>query len=306
MDAKDIQKYIDERVKSGDKTPSSMEELNAYIAAYMEVYNNSSREGFEGYSSAEMHRILDYAFDDCSPIKLQRLSEDDYAQIPILRQIKHLAQAIQKEGKIKLTSIGNLPLRIVKELYPLGVEDPFIKCEFSKLSKETDSIAVELSKILVKLMRVAKVRNNVLTLTKEGEKIMANDELLMKNIMITFCCKFNKSYFDGYGAEQIGNMGIGFTLLLLSKYGAEKRLDKYYSDKYFKAFPLLLDGIVPAYQTVENMASSCYSIRTFDHLLLHLGLIEIDEERRFGMEKKEIIKTELFDKLIKVLPPHKM
>lgn len=136
--------------------------------------------------------------------------------------------------------------------------------------------------------------------------LLRNDELLLKNIMVTFCCKFNKAYFDGYESEQIGNMGVGFTLVLLSKYGSEKYLEKYYSEKYFKAFPLLLNDLVTTYITVENMASSCYSIRTFDRLLLHLGLIEIYEERHYEKEKKEIIKTALFDRLIKVLPPHKM
>ncbi|MEG1726228.1 MAG: hypothetical protein RR313_12630, partial [Anaerovoracaceae bacterium] len=284
----------------------SIEELNAYIADYMEIYNNRPRDNFEGYSSMEMHRILDYTFEDSSPIKLHKLSDEEYAKIPILRQIKHLIQIIQKEGRIKLTTIGNLPTRVVKELYPLGVGDRLIDSGISKLSKETDSNAVELTKILLKLMRVTKIRNNVLTITKEGEKILANNERLMKNIMITFCCKFNKAYFDGYESEQIGNMGVGFTLLLLNKYGTEKRSDNFYADKYFKAFPLLLDGLLPTYNTVEHIASSCYSIRTFDRLLLHLGLIEIDEERHSQKEKKDIIKTEFFDKLISVVPPHNM
>lgn len=306
MNTKELQKYIDERIKNSGEALPSIEELNAYIADFMGTYNNSQRPDFEGYSSMEMHQILDCTFDDSSPIKLQKLSDEDYAKIPILRQIKHLIQTIQKEGKIKQTSIGNIPPRIVKELYPLGIGNFFIDKGLSKLSKETDSDAVVLTKILLNLMRITKVRNNVLTLTKEGEKIAANNELLMKHLMVTFCCKFNKAYFDGYESDRIGNMGVGFTLMLLSKYGSEKHPDIFYSDKYFKAFPLLLNGLVPSYTTVECMASSCYSIRTFDRLLLHLGLIEIDAVRHYEREKKEIIKTELFDKLIKVLPPHRI
>ncbi|GAE84394.1 hypothetical protein [Bacteroides reticulotermitis] len=169
----------------------------------------------------------------------------------------------------------------------------------SKVAKETDSQAVELTKILIKLMRLVKLCNNVLTMTKEGEKVAANDELLMKTLMVILCCEFNKNYWDGFESEDIGNVGGGFTLLLLHKYGSEKRLDSFYVDRYFRAFPKLSNDLPP------SEALSCYSIRTFDRLLLHLGLIEVEGEGYLAREK-DIIKTELFDKLISVVPPRNM
>lgn len=298
MDAKDIQKCINEQLDCGDKNPLTLEELNAYLSDYVESNNNSPQNEFEGYSSVEMKQLLNYTFEDSSPLKLHKLSDEDYAKIPILCQIKHLIQILQNEGKVKLTAIGNLPTRIVKELYPLGVRDHFIESGISKLSKESDSQAVGLTRILLQLMRVTKVRHNVLTMTKEGEKIAANNELLMANLMDTFCLQFNKAYFDGYESEVIGNMGVGFTLLLLKKYGAEKRSDFFYAEKYFRVFPLFLDGL----RLYE--ASSCYSIRTFDRLLMHLGLIEIVGGKGYGFIDKYIIKTELYDKLITIEPLH--
>ena len=169
----------------------------------------------------------------------------------------------------------------------------------SKVAKETDSQAVELTKILIKLMRLVKLCNNVLTMTKEGEKVAANNELLMKTLMVILCCEFNKNYWDGFESEDIGNVGGGFTLLLLHKYGSEKRLDSFYVDRYFRAFPKLSNDLPP------SEALSCYSIRTFDRLLLYLGLIEVEGEGYLAREK-DIIKTELFDKLISVVPPRNM
>lgn len=305
MDAKEIQKYINERVKNGEKAPSSLEELNRFLADFVQIHNNKPQRDVEGYSPSEMSYILYHTFDENSPIKLQRLSEDDYARIPLLCQIKYLAQIMQKEGKIKLTSAGNLPTRIVKELYPLGVADELIVSGISKLSKESDAISPQLTKILSKIMRIVKVRNNVMTMTKSGEKMVANHEVLMKNLMVAFCLNFNKAFFDAYESDEIGNMGVGFTLLLLSKYGAKKRRDTFYGDKYFTAFPTLLEGLHPGYGTVKSVGTSCYFIRTFDRLLLHLGLVEI-EGKRFSFDRKRgVIKTSLFDKLIKVLPPQR-
>lgn len=305
MDAKELQKYINERVTNGEKAPSTLEELNRFLADFVQIYNNKPQREVEGYSPSEMSCILYHTFDENSPIKLQRLSEDDYARIPLLCQIKYLAQIMQKEGKIKLTSAGNLPTRIVKELYPLGVADDLIANGISKLSKESDAISTQLTKILSKIMRIVKVRNNVMTMTQNGEKIVANHESLMKNLMVAFCLNFNKAFFDAYESEEIGNMGVGFTLLLLSKYGAKKRGVTFYGDKYFTAFPTLLEGLHPGYGTVKSMGTSCYSVRIFDRLLLHLGLVEIDGNRFSFDRKREVIKTALFDKLIKVLPPQR-
>jgi len=91
-------------------------------------------------------------------------------------------------------------------------------------------------------------------------------------------------------------------LILLSKYGQTKRLDSFYAEKYFKAYPKLLDSLEPTYGTLENYASRCYSIRIFDRFLDYFGLIRIEEYKKGFDSIKNITKTELFDKLIKVRP----
>jgi hypothetical protein len=79
-------------------------------------------------------------------------------------------------------------------------------------------------------------------------------------------------------------------------------LDSFYAEKYFKAYPKLLDSLEPTYGTLENYASRCYSIRFFDRFLEYFGLIRIEEDKK-GLDSIKIItKTELFDKLIKVQP----
>lgn len=282
MDLKDIQRHIDQ---------------------VMNEQNNRSIPEFEGYSPIEMHQILHFTFCKDCPIQLQKLSDSDYRKIPILNQIKYLTDLIDKTGEIKLTKKGFLPTKIVSDLYNQGfLKDEHLEKGISKLYKETDSMTINLTRILVELAGLVKKRKEKLSLTKSSQKILDDNEELLRQIFLTFTNKFNWAYYDGYGENQIGQLGYGFSLILLSKYGQIKRLDSFYAEKYFKAYPQLLDSIEPAYGTVESYSSRCYSIRTFERFLDYFGVINIDVQGRGLDSIKYITKTNLFDKLIKCTP----
>ena len=275
MDLKDIQKHIDK---------------------VMNEQNNKSISEFEGYSPFEMHHILHFTFESNSPISVQKLSDNDYKKIPMLNQVKYFLKLISENGEIKLTAKGFLPTKIVKDIYNQGyLEEVLFKSGISKLYKESDSMTVNLTRILTELSGLIKKRNGKLSLTKNGEKIISNDYKLLDLILKTITKKFNWAYYDGYGDNKIGQLGFGFSLILMSKYGNEKYLDQIYADKYFKAFPDLL----------EQDAVDCYSLRTFDRFLEYFGLIKIEMADKSWDADKYIIKTGLFDKLIKVRPHNK-
>lgn len=285
MDLKDIQRNIDQ---------------------VMNEQNNRPIADFEGYSPFEMHKILHFTFSIDSPLKLQKLSDTDYTKIPILNQIKYLTDLIDKNGEIKLTKQGFLPTKIVSELYSQGfLKDEYIEKGISKLYKETDSMTINLSRILLELAGFIKKRNGKLSLTKSSEKILGNNEELLRQIFLTMTNKFNWAYYDGYGENQIGQLGYGFSLILLSKYGRERRLDSFYAERYFKAYPRLLDSIEPNYGTLERYSTNCYSVRTFDRFLNYFGLINIEEERKGLDSIKYISKTDIYDRLIKCTPHNK-
>lgn len=298
-----LRRYFLKRMKQDGITVPTEKLLDAYLVDYIAMHDNKVKANYEGYSLEEVDKLVKGAFQDSSTIKIQKLSAEDYAKIPILRQVKYFMQIIQREGGIELIgSLGHLPLHIVEELYPFGVGDYYVDSGILKLTEETDSAGVSLTKILLKIMRLIKIRSNVLTLTKEGAKMAADDELLTNALIVSFCSQLNLGYVDEFESEVIGNAGIGFTLMLVSKYGSKKRPSNFYSDKYFKAFPMFIDS---PDETVTPAASICYSCRLFDCLLLNLGLVEVSKEFSKGKESKMIVKTELFDKLIKILPPRK-
>lgn len=280
-----------------------LKDIQIHIDQVMNEHNNRSIPKFEGYSPFEMHQLLHFTFGKDSPIQLQKLSDSDYLKIPILNQIKYLTDLIDKTGEIKLTKMGFLPTKIVSAIYEQGfLKEEFIEKGISKLYKETDSLTIHLTRILIEIGGLVKKKNGKLSLTKSSKKLLGDNYELLRLILMTFATKFNWAYNDGYGDNQIGQLGYGFSLILLSKYGQEKRLDSFYSEKYFKAFPQLLDSVEPNYGTLEKYTTNCYSVRTFDRFLDYFGLIKIEEEGKRLDSIKHISKTDIYDRLIKCMP----
>ncbi|NOZ84433.1 MAG: hypothetical protein GXP60_06495 [Epsilonproteobacteria bacterium] len=259
-----------------------MDKLQKYIDQIMNEQNSRGLPDFEGYSPNEMQYILYNTFDENSPIQLSKLSESDYNKIPLLNQIKYLLRLIKEKGELKLTTKGYLPTKVISEIYNQEfIKDEMIEERISKLHKETDAMSINLTRILSGLSGVVKKRNKKLSLTKKGEIEFNDNHRLLKNIFTTFGTKFNWAYYDGYGKNQIGQLGFGFSLILIKKYGSKKRLDSFYSNKYFSAFPMLIEQVTPSRFEVNIIqASKCYSLRTFDRFLDYFGLIQIDTERK--------------------------
>jgi len=282
---------------------TSLEELQGHLDQFMNERNNRPIKEFEGYSPYEMQHILHDTFGEKSPIKLRKLKGDDYKLIPILNQIKYLAEIISRTGEVKLTKLGFLPSKVVKELYDQGyLKEYQFEKGISKLNREMDSTTVHVARVLLEISGLAKKRNNKLSLTKKGEKILGDDVQLCQLIFRIYGEKFNWAHLDGYGENGIGQMGFGFSLILIHKYGHQKRTDKFYNEKYFNAFPMLLDGISnPTYTTKEKYAGHCYSLRTFDRFLSFFGGVVIEQERGMDAEKF-IVKGDVFDKLFEFIP----
>jgi hypothetical protein len=269
------------------------------------LMNNRPIEDFEGFSSPDMHYLLYNTFSPDSPLQIKKNIPDNILdQIPFLLQIEFLLRRIIDQGELKLTAKGFLPTTLVKEIYELGlIKDEAIEDGITKLYAETSSQPIQLTRMITELAGFTKKRYNKLTLTKTWR-----DKLLKKKrqdiflqIFATFAQKFNWGYFDGYSSQATGPVGFAFSLVLLSKYGDNERLDNFYSDKYLRAFPSLID-LFRDDQWVSDIRksfNSCYSIRTFDRFLDYFNLITIRSEGRQYYDSKKIIKkSSIFNDII--------
>ncbi len=280
-----------------------MDELERYIQKLTNERNRRITPEFEGYSPEDMHNIIYYTFGEGSPLALLEMSESDYNKVPILNQVKYLLQVINKSSELPLTKMGFLKVKTVKDIYSKGfIVDEDVEIGLTKIYKEESVASITLTRIIVVMSGLVKKRYNKLSLTKKGESLLNNNAGLLSLIFETFGRKFNWAYFDGYDSGIAGQMGYGFTLILLSKYGGRKRLDKFYSDKYYNAFPKLLDDFDNSFGIrLGDSSLSCYSFRTFDRFLNYFGLIEICTKEKY-FSPKYIIKTKLFDKMIMAVP----
>ena len=136
--------------------------------------------------------------------------------------IRYLAGLIQEQGELKLTQKGFLPVKVVGELCSqefLVKNHPRIRLE---RMKESDSVDASLGRFMLDLAGIIKKRNNKLSVTKKGEKILANEVGLLRVLLDVYCTRFNWAFY-GYYQERIGQTGFGFSLIWLSKYGSQNR-----------------------------------------------------------------------------------
>lgn len=262
--------------------------------------NHHPLDDFDGLSPAQMHQLLYHPLEKNDLLTLYTLGDDEYRQIPLLNQIRYLCNRIAESGKIKLTKKGYLPVKLVADIHKQGfLKDELIESGFSRLYKETDSNTIHLTHILIQLMKLAKKRNGVLSLTKKGEKIIQNPTELLQLLFETFCMKFNWAYFDGHEDERIAQLGFVYSLFLLNKYGSELRSDDFYAEKYFCAFPVLLpDSSAMDYIDPVSSAYRCYSLRTFNRFLDYFGMIELKKKGAGILGDFYVSKTPLFNKWI--------
>jgi hypothetical protein len=281
-----------------------LEELQKHLDQYMREQNKRPLPDFEGYSPAEMHEILHFVFDEGGPLRLQQLNAEEYLKIPLLNQTKYLARLIEAAGEIKLTKQGFLPTSLVADIYDKGfIKDKYLDRRRIKQLKEADVLSITLSRLLLTISGLIKKRSNKLSLTKAGQKTIQSDDALGRLMIKTYGKKFNWAYFDGYGENGIGQIGFGFSLILLSKYGHEWQSDRFYAQKYFKAFPDLLNIPIPPYSDSIDHCESCYSYRFFENFMTFFGLVEIKYEGESWKKTLSVLKTPLFDQLIKVELP---
>ena len=283
----------------------NFEEFKRIAEEITRLQNSQGLPQFEGYSPNEMGYLLSEPFSPKSPVGFNKPEAKYFKNIPVLNQVKYLIRIIEEKGELKLTKKGFLPVKVVADIYSQGfINDEYIDRGIIKLYKESDSISVSLARILLELSRIVKKRKGRLSLTKAGAKIASDDFELFKKLFITYTTNFNWSYFDGCGQNSIGQLGFGFSLILLKKFGNARREDTFYGEKYIDAFPVVLNKIEPPFiRSPEYNVIFCYSLRTFDNFLKFFGMVKIDKKGEFLEKRKYITKTPLFDKIISIRPP---
>ena len=134
-------------------------------------------------------------------------------------------------------------------------------------------------------------------LTRKGRSVLKKPIEMFPELYRAFDFKFNKAWFDFYDNEEIGNVGFGYVIYLLSRYGDKMRSGEFYAEKYFKAFPMLATLSARFHRPNEK----CFEIRVFRRGLSLLGLVDSLATKSEGYGMDYVYKrSEAFEKVFDV------
>jgi len=269
------------------------------------LLNNAPVDDFYGLSAAEIHHLLYDAYGDKSPLGLRSdIENSTLDEIPFFRMTEEFLKIIQREKSIKLTPLGALPRKVLRELYDLKfITEDIIEAGFSKLSREQNSIALTTAHLIVLMSGVVKKTNGRLSLTKKGAQLLEPEQRfnLFTETLSTYTDRFNWSSNDGYPQSPVGQLGWGFTVYLLEKFGSSEHTIEFYAEKYLRAFPKLLE-FFPArpYGTPEGDFVNCYSVRTFERFLEWFGFVKVEHVHGMhGKQSDSVKRTDLFQEVFR-------
>ncbi|MCU0359756.1 MAG: hypothetical protein MUF75_03400 [Bacteroidia bacterium] len=250
------------------------------------LINNAHIEDFEGLSSSEMHYLLYSTFDPESPLKINtHLPDEILSQIPFFRLTEVFLKIIQRDQYIKLTQLGALPKKVLVELYDQRlILDRGIETGITKLTREIDCLSLSALHYNTVFAGLARKSNGKLYLTRLAQDAMSkqNRNALFIKTLCAYTEKLAWSNFDGYPPLPVGNLGWGFTVILLLKYGSESHQLSYYAEKYIRAFPnLLRDFPQRQYSTPKEDLIRCYCLRSFERFMEWWGFVNIEPKDHF-------------------------
>lgn len=262
MNTKDIlnelQAWINEEQKAGRHV--DINHINAHAQLLMQRHNGAPQADFNGLSSSEMHNLIYNPFGENCIVKLNRLDSGQYSQIPLIRQTLYLLNTLA-ETDLKLTKLGWLPLKIVKEIYALGQPEYFLEQFGYKRINESDAPSVGMSRAILEILSWIKVRKGILSLTAKGKAALKDIDEAANTILYYALCKVGTHHFDLYDDDRIGFYGIAYSVWLLNKFGGEWHSESFYLNQYLKVFH-------------DFAASKAYGTRVFHRLFYWLGIIE--------------------------------
>lgn len=256
----------------------------------IEEFNNLPVDDFDGLSRSDMYQLLYGEFQD-SVIRVAD-HESAHKEVPIVQMVDALLAEIDPESGLKLTAAGYLPPATVKRLYARQVlTDDLIEHGISKLMGESSSLVISTIRTIAEFSGLLRKRHGRLLVTKKGARF-GTDATATSILLSTFGEKYNLAYADGFPSPDIAQVGYRYSLYLLKKYGDEPRAGKFYAERYFRAFPMLV--------TESDSDYRCYRVRTFDRFLSYFGFCAAGD-----LGGGDIEKTPLVDRYIQHNPDPK-
>ncbi len=281
----------------------SLEEVNVFLADYTRQRSQQSVEDFAGLSSEQMHRLLYFSYDSPDVVLFpEALTQEPGA--PILTLFRLLVEAIGEEG-LKPTAKGNLPRSFCRgaALVFWGEQAYREYTQYGAVNKEEDFFDLHVTRLVAELAGLVRKYKGRFILSRNCRSLLAQGGMaaVYPLLLQVYVRKFNWGYWDGYGEIPFIQQSFLFTLYLLSQFGHDWRSSGFYEDRFLQAFPIVLDQLeTPSYQTPEQQARSCYTLRTLENFAGFLGLVTLEQVKseEFLVQQYRVKKTPLLDQAV--------
>jgi hypothetical protein len=280
----------------------SLKEANAYVGWQIAQRNRQGREEFEGLSSEQLGKILYAPFDSPQLVTFPVILEIEPVA-PVMQLFDHLISAIGPEG-LKPTATGNLPRKLCRDIARAfhGEEGYLEVTKFGGINTEPDFPELHVTRVVAELAGlIRKYRGKFILGKKCGIlRDTAGNRALYPALLEAFICKYEWGYIDRYPDFPFIQSSFLFSLFLLIRHGERQQIDSFYSERFIKAFPMLLQGVrTSEYWTPEKFIGNCYSLRVLQRFAEFFGLVEIERiGSRFLPDEIRIRKRPLLDAVV--------
>jgi len=259
---------------------ASLEEANAFIGRFMQQRNQAACDDFNGLSSEQMHRLLNFPFETPDLVTLpSRLPAAPQAPIATLCNL--LVEAIGEQG-LKATATGNLPRTFCQEaaLIYWGEEEYRRRSRFSSIRTEPDFGDLHVTRLVAEMAGVIRKYKGKFIISRDCRKTLAEQGQagIYPRLFRAYVSEYNWGYQDRFGEIPFLQQSFLFSLYLLTKYGNELRSNTFYEECFQEAFPDLQRQVPPmgSYYSSEDVLRQCFSLRCMERFARFMGLAELE------------------------------
>lgn len=275
------------------------------IETFILLKNNKPLEEYCGLSATEMHNLLYDPFGEKSILSFRKdITNVTLDQIPFFRLTEEFIKLIQKEKQIKLTPSGALPKKTLLELYSHKlILESEIENGIIKPSREQDFVSIQTMRYNSQACGIVEEIEGKLSLTILGDKFLNQENRIefFKTVFKTYTTRYNWSSNDEFTEEPVGELGFGYSMYLLKKFGDKRNDCLTYAAKYFHAFPKLFNcfELPMTHRIVES--GYCYNLRTFERFFEWFGLVKIYKSfKEFDSIDAKVKSSEIFKQIFKI------
>jgi hypothetical protein len=225
------------------------------------------------------------------------LRPDKAKEVHLVQYMLGFLQIIDERGPLKATAKGNLPAKLVMELFAQGYDYLYAPFRARSVRKEDDAWFLGELHALGRSAGLIKKHKGEISLTKKGRKVLQASPAetylrLLRDYVFTYNMGFRKDY------EVLPSWLINYLIGLLARYGSVERESKFYSEKLVRIYPLLLKD----HESEREQETFDYAIFRWvmEQFLAEFGLVEtrrVRDEGRWG-GKQFVRKTEFFDQVL--------